>query len=291
VSYSSTDGPDTWRVSSLYVGVYVGKKSNEFYSFLSRNIYPAMLIQPQLISMGSTTSMFFTYIIRHPSMTPCSEWCGNSTFQASYAGTNTAFTNFNIPAYFSEFGCNTSPPRLWTEVAALFSPQMNQIWSGGMAFSYFPSTGNFGMIALSPDGTTVTPNGDFTLLQQQYGNATLPTTPSQSSAGQTQFPACAGPTTSFLASNTLPPTPNAAACQCIDNSALSCAFKDPNSPNDAAIIGTLIGQACTFLGQNGGNCNNIGASGSAGQYGAVSFCDPGMMSISFKTKVAIKIKL
>ena len=44
------------------------------------------------------------------------------------------FAGYNIPAYFSEFGCITSPPRLWTEVQALFSTQMSPIWSGGTHF-------------------------------------------------------------------------------------------------------------------------------------------------------------
>ena len=33
-------------------------------------------------------------------------------------------------------------------------------------------------------------------------------------------------------------------------------------------------QACGLLGQNGGNCNDIAGSGSAGTYGRFAFCDP-----------------
>ena len=47
---------------------------------------------------------------------------------------------YNIPAYFSEFGCKDSPPRLFTEVAAMFGQQMAPVFSGGIAFSYFDAT-------------------------------------------------------------------------------------------------------------------------------------------------------
>ena len=61
-------------------------------------------------------------------------WCGAGDI-SNYAGLITDYQNYPIPAYFSEFGCVTSPPRLWTEVGALFGSQMTPEWSGGMAFS------------------------------------------------------------------------------------------------------------------------------------------------------------
>ena len=119
------------------------------------------------------------------------------------------FASYNIPAYFSEYGCITSPPRLWTEVQSIFSSQMSNVWSGAVAFSYFPATsdqGQFGMVNIS--GNTVTTSDDFTRLANQYSNATGPNSPSQSSAGSTQFPTCPQQNSSFFASTTLPPTPN-----------------------------------------------------------------------------------
>lgn len=49
----------------------------------------------------------------------------------------------------SEFGCITSPPRMWTEVAALLSSPMSDTFSGGVAFSYFPTSDNYGMVEIS----------------------------------------------------------------------------------------------------------------------------------------------
>lgn len=138
-----------------------------------------------------------------------SEWCGDSNFEAAYSDVEGAFAGYNIPAYFSEFGCITSPPRLWTEVQAIFSTEMSPVWSGAVAFSYFPAEsdqGQFGMVTI--DGNTVTTSDDFTRLAAQYSNASGPNTPSQSAAGSTQFPACPQENSTFFASTTLPPTPN-----------------------------------------------------------------------------------
>ncbi|KIJ68813.1 carbohydrate-binding module family 43 protein [Hydnomerulius pinastri MD-312] len=203
------------------------------------------------------------------------EWCGDSTFQASYAGTETEFASYNIPAYFSEFGCITSPPRLFTEVGALLSSQMSPVWSGGIAFSYFPATsaqGQFGMVTISADGSTVTTSSDFNNLKTQYGQASPPNSPTQSAAGTTSYPACPQQDANFIGSTTLPPTPNLAACTCLENS-LSCQFT-PQTSNYTATVGALLDYGCSLLGQSGGSCNPIAGNGTTGVYGAVAECDP-----------------
>jgi 1,3-beta-glucanosyltransferase GAS1 len=185
------------------------------------------------------------------------------------------FAGYNVAAYFSEFGCITSPPRLWTEVGALFSTEMTNVWSGGIAFSYFPAAsgqGQFGMVTISADGSTVTTSADFTALATQYGSTTPANSPSQAAAGATTYPACPQQNSSFLASTTLPPTPNDAACNCLENT-LSCRFT-PADSNYSQILGTLLDTACGLLGQAGGNCNDIASNGSSGTYGRVSSCDP-----------------
>ncbi|THU88461.1 hypothetical protein K435DRAFT_969488 [Dendrothele bispora CBS 962.96] len=200
------------------------------------------------------------------------EWCGDSSFQSAYAGTNGDYAGYNVVAYFSEFGCITQPPRLWTEVAALFSSQMSDIWSGGIAFSYFPARsaqGEFGMVTIS--GNSVTTSDDFNRLKAQYGNVSAPNTPSQSSAS-TSYPACPTQNSTFVASTSLPPTPNEAACDCLENT-LSCRFT-PQTANYSAVVGEVINTACGLLGQQGGNCNDIGGDGSTGSYGRLSGCDP-----------------
>ena len=178
-------------------------------------------------------------------------------------------------AYFSEFGCITSPPRLWTEVGALLSSNMSPVFSGGVAFSYFPATsvqGQFGMVNISTDGTTVTTGDDFARLVTQYGQATPPNTPTQSKAPAATYPSCPAQDDSFVASTTLPPTPNESACDCL-LSALSCRFT-PATSNYTAVVGELLDYACSLVGQQGGSCGDIGGNGTTGVYGRLSGCDP-----------------
>lgn len=241
VSYTSTDGPDTWRIPLL-----------------------------EYLSCDSDATSIDLFGLNNY------EWCGNSSFEASYANLEQSFSVSTIPLVFSEFGCVTSPPRLWTEVAALYGPQMNTEWSGGLAFSYFPAVGGYGLIELSGnDNSTVNINDDFTRLQAQYGNVTFATTPTQADAGQDVFPSCPSPTPPiWLPSTNLPPTPNNGACQCLNQNAFSCKFIQTNSPQESAIVGELINDGCSLLGAQNGSCDAIGGSGISGQYGAVSFCDP-----------------
>jgi hypothetical protein len=202
------------------------------------------------------------------------EWCGSSTFQNSYARTTAAFANYNVVAYFSEFGCIKSPPRLWTETEALFSSDMNTVWSGGIAFSYFPAAsveGQFGIVTISQDGKTVTTSEDFTRLKEEYGKVSFINSPSQSSAGSS-YPACAAPSADFAASNTLPPTPNGPACECVRNS-FGCQFT-PITSNYSTIVGELLNYGCSLLGQGGQSCDAISGNGGSGVYGDLSGCDP-----------------
>jgi len=199
-------------------------------------------------------------------------WCGASTIEA-YSSLISDYQNYEIPAYFSEFGCVTSPPRLWTEVQALFGSQMTPEWSGGMAFSYFPAVGGYGMVNISSDGTTVTVSDDFTRLQQQYSQVSFINSPDSSSAGSNTQATCPAQSANFTASTTLPPTPVDSLCQCAEKT-FGCVFDNGNANNVSVIIGDLLNYACATLPSLGGSCNAIGANGTSGVYGAFSECDP-----------------
>ncbi|KAF9535746.1 glycoside hydrolase family 72 protein [Crepidotus variabilis] len=204
------------------------------------------------------------------------EWCGDSTFAAAYQGTTQAFSNYNVVAYFGEFGCvPPSPPRPWTEVKELFSSDMAPVWSGGIAFSYFPASsaaGQFGMVTISSDSKTVTTGQDYDNLKSQYGAVSFINSPSQSSVSASSYPTCPTTINSVAVSTKLPPTPNEAACNCLE-SALSCQFT-PKTSNYSTIVGEIIPFGCGLVGQAGGSCDEISGDGGNGTYGRVSYCDP-----------------
>ncbi|KAJ7482936.1 1,3-beta-glucanosyltransferase [Mycena galericulata] len=206
------------------------------------------------------------------------EWCGNAS-TTTYDSLNTEFENYNVVAYFSEFGSETCDPgtRVWTEVATLFASPMTNVWSGGLAFSYFAAESqgqNFGMVTLSSDNTTATTNADFANLVAQYSAVSIVNSPAQSAAPAATYGACPAEGASLEAAATLPATPNESECDCVA-SALSCQFKAPSGgADDTVLLGTLTGVVCGLLPGVSGNCNDISANGTSGVYGKVSGCEP-----------------
>ncbi|WVQ92527.1 hypothetical protein IAS59_006338 [Cryptococcus gattii] len=96
------------------------------------------------------------------------EWCGNENINSSNWNTITeGFSDLPVATYMSEFGCITSPPRLWTEVTALYASPVSDVFSGGVAFSYFPTSDGYGMVTISNNNTSL------------LASSTLPPTPDE----------------------------------------------------------------------------------------------------------------
>jgi len=66
----------------------------------------------------------------------------------------------------SEYGCNQNPPRAFQEVAALYNPEMTNVYSGGLVYEYSEEAGNanYGLVNIVST-TAVTEKADFTNLQ------------------------------------------------------------------------------------------------------------------------------
>ncbi|KAJ7691031.1 glycoside hydrolase family 72 protein [Mycena rosella] len=208
-------------------------------------------------------------------------WCGDAV-STTYDILNSEFQNYNVVAYFSEYGSENCNPgtRVWTETDVMFASPMTNVWSGGLAFNYFHDLSNaagtvrdFGLVTLSSDNSTATPNADFTNLAAQYGKVTFANNPTQASAPASSFSACPSSDANFAASAVLPPTPNESACACLA-SKLPCLFTPKTSDFNAA-MGDLTNTVCSFLLPNEkGSCADIAADGTAGTYGLVAMCDP-----------------
>ena len=194
-------------------------------------------------------------------------WCGDSSYsQSGYEARTQQFSSYSVPAFFAEYGCNKVEPRPFTEVAALFGPQMTPVWSGGIVFEYFQASNNFGLVTVT--GNTVTPNQDFQNLKKQLA-AVSPSGVMSDSYNPTNTPA-ACPSSGGVwdaMSTPLPPSPNEQLCSCMYDS-LGCVVSSSTSETS---YGKLFGTVCGL--GNGHACDGITHNGSTGTYGAYGMCN------------------
>ena len=99
-------------------------------------------------------------------------WCDPSSFQQSgWAAKVQQYSNYSIPLFLSEYGCNTNT-RTFEEVGALFNSEMTGVYSGGLVYEYSQESNNYGLVEIN--GNNVTELPDFTAYQSALANATPP---------------------------------------------------------------------------------------------------------------------
>ena len=95
-------------------------------------------------------------------------WCGDASFTSSgYDTLVKGFKDTSVPVFYSEYGCNTPSPRIFTEVAAIYGPQMSDVFSGGIVYEYVQEDNNFGLVDVQKDGSAKLLK-DFYTLRDQY---------------------------------------------------------------------------------------------------------------------------
>ncbi|QSZ31971.1 hypothetical protein DSL72_001540 [Monilinia vaccinii-corymbosi] len=200
-------------------------------------------------------------------------WCGDSSFHESgYDQRTLEFANYSVPAFFAEYGCNTVPPRKFTEVGAIYGPNMTDVWSGGVVYMYFQEANDYGLVTVS--GNTVEKLPDFTALKTQLAkvNPTLLNADSYTPPN-TAAQACPAVGDGWAASSKLPPIANSQLCDCMVKS-LSCVASSSVSGNASA---ELFQYVC---GLDSKACDGIGKNATTGVYGAYSMCT-GTQQLSF----------
>ncbi|XBW36982.1 hypothetical protein QEN19_002562 [Hanseniaspora menglaensis] len=193
------------------------------------------------------------------------EWCGDSSFKTSgYQARTAEFANYTIPLFMSEYGCNTVTPRVFTEIAALFSDEMTDVWSGGIVYMYYQESNNYGLVTIDSSGDVST-MADYKYYSSEINSVSPSSTNSNSYTPSTTSMTC--PTiqsSTWLATTVLPPTPNTDLCECAYDS-LSCVVDSSVSDDDYADLYDYI---CSEV-----DCSGISANGTTGKYGDLSACD------------------
>ncbi|KAK2737381.1 beta-glucanosyltransferase [Myotisia sp. PD_48] len=115
-------------------------------------------------------------------------WCSPSTFEVSGWDQKVKnFTDYGIPIFLSEYGCNTNK-RDWGEVKALYSTKMTGVYSGGLVYEFSQEPNNYGLVELGDGEPKKLP--DFNRLKEAFKNTKNPSGDGgyNSSGGKTECP-------------------------------------------------------------------------------------------------------
>ncbi|KZT07141.1 carbohydrate-binding module family 43 protein [Laetiporus sulphureus 93-53] len=196
------------------------------------------------------------------------EWCGDSTFQTSgYQARTEELATLGIPAFFSEYGCNSVEPRTFEDVPVLYSSDMTDVWSGGVIYEYIQQGNDYGLVNISSDGDSVTTLTDFNNLKSYYTSVTGSSLNKASYTASVTLPdACPTSNSTWPVATALPPTPNSGECDCVAN-ALTCISTYSLDDTD---IGTALGEIC---GTSSEACASVSGNGTTGTYGDLSMCN------------------
>lgn len=191
------------------------------------------------------------------------EWCGDSTYKTSgYEAITEEYANLGIPIFFSEYGCNEVTPRNFTEVQAIYSEEMTDVWSGGIVYMYFEETNNYGLVSISDDKVkTLT---DFNNLKSQLAKIDPSYATVDSASSSASVTTCPTVGSVWAATTVLPPTPDTNVCDCMQNS-LTCVVSPDVSEDDYA---DLFSYVCGEI-----DCDGVNGNGTTGTYGAYSGCN------------------
>ncbi|SMQ45165.1 unnamed protein product [Zymoseptoria tritici ST99CH_3D7] len=101
------------------------------------------------------------------------EWCGDSTFEVSgYQFLQKNASEYNIPIFFSETGCNTIKPRTFQDQSAILGKDMDDTWSGAIIYEWIEEANNYGLIQY---GAPVDPTATGDNIEGGFVRAGTPT--------------------------------------------------------------------------------------------------------------------
>ncbi|USW54475.1 Putative glucanosyltransferase, glycoside hydrolase superfamily [Septoria linicola] len=187
------------------------------------------------------------------------EWCGETTYeQSGYSALQKNASEYNIPIFFSETGCQTVRPRVFGDQAAIFGPEMSGTWSGAIIYEWIQEANDYGLISYGPAvaptatgadiaggytvrGTPTPIQPDFQNLQSQWAAASPSGVQAAAYSPSLTAPPCPATTPeAWLATGPLP-----MLNQQVDNSSAGQGASGTNSVTRAANseTGTRTGTA------------------------------------------------
>lgn len=227
------------------------------------------------------------------------EWCGHSSLEKSgYDKQLDFFSNYSVPVFFAEYGCNEGPEgaegRVWEETAAIYEEPMTNVFSGGVVYMYFQERNDYGgfyvLSGLLPffwaaswvnrgghgmltgtglveiDGSKATRMKNFKALADRMSEIDPPLLEMSDYKPNNTPQSCPPLSDTWeVAAPALPPTPDKETCACMFAS-LSCV---PVPGLDEAQYDDIFGYVCD---EEGELCAGIEGDAEAGEYGAFAGC-------------------
>ncbi|PQE25592.1 13-beta-glucanosyltransferase gel1 protein [Rutstroemia sp. NJR-2017a BBW] len=136
-------------------------------------------------------------------------WCDPSSFTTSGWDQKVKnFTDYGLPIFLSEYGCNTNT-RKFEEVTSLYSSDMTGVYSGGLVYEYSEEGSNYGLVKIA--NGDVTTKDDFDALKDAF-SATANPTGDGGYSSTTKASECPAQSANWnVTSDTLPAIPSGAA--------------------------------------------------------------------------------
>lgn len=188
---------------------YITAQSSRYIptGYSAADVPNSRYLLPEYLNCGSNATRIDFYAFNSYS------WCGASSYtQAGYDQFVAGFSNYSVPLFFSEFGCNLVQPRGFTEITAIYgNTDFTSVFSGGLVYEYSQEESAFGLVNVN--GNSVTLLADYQNLMKQYAATPNPT----GSGGYTTtnpVSTCPGNSTGFSgiwAEDILPAQPAGAA--------------------------------------------------------------------------------
>ncbi|KAI1076676.1 carbohydrate-binding module family 43 protein [Whalleya microplaca] len=195
-------------------------------------------------------------------------WCGKSSFEQSGYDTQVKFfSNYSVPVFFAEYGCNSdgAEGRLWDETTALYSDKMTDVFSGGIVYMFHEEENDYGVVKVS--GDKAEPMKNYKTLQSKLADVKPSSTSMDAYNPTNSAAACPALSKNWKAAQALPPTPDKDLCDCMYKSS-SCVPSDDLAEKE---FGDIFGYIC----QNDEKaCSVIKHDTEKGVYGPYSMCNP-----------------
>lgn len=193
-----------------------------------------------------------------------------STFEKSgFKDRTQELENYSKPVFLSEYGCNLVTPRGFSEVGAIYGPQMTDVWSGGVVYEWTQENNRYGLVKISESGEVeVMP--DYTSLLEEMSKVHPKGVMMDDYHEERSASSCPEINANWKASSSLPPTPSDGACECMVQN-MNCVASDKvvsavgGSGNST--LGTQLDTMCGLV-----SCSEISGDPEKGVYGAFSFC-------------------